>query len=153
MFGSLPRAVQKSESHISRSVWHANANSDGEIQKMTSAVGSFLQIWRQQWELSSKVPLCVWTMNVGLCMCVYVALCVYVRMYQSIKFLWHQYPRRSQAQWRNSQIRVQMRSRWSRSVTSTGSRAHRCVRGEGQVEKVCFETSSEGGNPGGWTHR
>ena len=46
-----------------------------------------------------------------------------------------------------------MRSRWSCSVTSTGSRAHRCLRGGGQVKKVCYETSCEGGNPGGWTDR
>ena len=36
-------------------------------------------------------------------------------------------PGRSQAQWRNSQIGAQMRNRWSRSVTSTGSRTHRCL--------------------------
>ena len=72
---------------------------------------------------------------------------------QSIKFLKRQYPRRSQAQWRDSQIGVQIQSRWSRSVTSTGSRAYRCLRGKGQVEKVSFETSSEGGNRGGWPDR
>ena len=39
---------------------------------------------------------------------------------QSIKLLLCQYPRRSQAQWHDSQIGVQQQNRWKSSVTSTG---------------------------------
>ena len=46
---------------------------------------------------------------------------------QSIKFLKRQYPQRSQAQWRNSQISVQIQSRWGYSITSTGRWAHQSL--------------------------
>ena len=38
--------------------------------------------------------------------------------------------RRSQAQWCNSQIGVQIQSHWGYFVTSTGRWAHRCLRGK-----------------------
>ena len=56
---------------------------------------------------------------------------ILISINQSIKFLYRQYPWRSQAQWRNSQIGVQIQSRWSYSVTSAGRWAHRCLWGGG----------------------
>ena len=72
--------------------------------------------------------------------------------HQSIKFLCRQYPLCSQAQWCNSQISIQKQSQWSYSITSTSGRARWCLRDQGQVKKICYETSPEGSNWGGWMY-
>ena len=81
--------------------------------------------------------------------CYFGQLQVHCVINQSVKSLWRQYPQRSQAHWRNSQIGVQIPSHRGYSVTSTGHWAHRCLPGEGQLEKISFETSFEGGNGDG----
>ena len=71
---------------------------------------------------------------------------------QSIKCLWHQYPRCSQDLWCDTRIGVQQLNRWS-SSTSTGHRVSWCLWGKGQVKEVCLETLPEGGNWSGWMYR
>ena len=59
---------------------------------------------------------------------------------QSIKLLYHQYPRRSQTQWCNSQIGVQIQSRRGYSVTSTGRWAHRCLREKAKSKRYVLKS-------------
>ena len=72
---------------------------------------------------------------------------------RSIKLLWRQYPRRSQAQWRNKRISVQQQNRSSSSVTSTGHGEWPYLWGKGQIKEMCLQIYLEGSNWTGWMDR
>ena len=58
---------------------------------------------------------------------------------QSIKLLYRQYPRRSQAQWHDSQISVQQQNRGNSSVTSTGRGEWRYLWGKAKSKRCIFK--------------
>ena len=62
---------------------------------------------------------------------------------QTNKLLHRQYPRRSEAQWRHSQISVQQQSPGNSSVTSTGHEQWRYPKGERPMNYMEYNSTTD----------